>query len=327
MEPITAGPGPGGPRPQQFAAPVDKPEPEQRRRGGGVRRAFLLLILLGIVGGGGWYGYKHKDLVIALVRSFTTASAKSVPVVVAPEGAAKTPGGETQSAAFAAAAVAPATTSASIGPEFLKRPLWTTVKQEFPEWYDARVAEATHLSAEGKPDDEIIRHLVQGLVTLRRENSQAALAASTAKHRELATAFLNNLKQLAGESSDGCYDFISKGETSPFIVSRMGDADKSANIDTQVITILSAISEGKKTPVTHASPMKADYDVLASELTRLGWTQADMQLFADPKALARAPRDRICKMLQDWFSAHLAISDPAVQERLLFETLKPVISG
>jgi hypothetical protein len=32
-------------------------------------------------------------------------------------------------------------------------------------------------------------------------------------------------------------------------------------------------------------------------------------------------------MLQDWFSAHLAITDPAVQERLLFETLKPVVSG
>ncbi len=62
--------------------------------------------------------------------------------------------------------------------------------------------------------------------------------------------------------------------------------------------------------------------MLASELTRLGWTQQDMQLFADPKALARAPRDRVCKMLQDWFSAHLAITDPAVQERLLFETLE-----
>jgi hypothetical protein len=107
----------------------------------------------------------------------------------------------------------------------------------------------------------------------------------------------------------------------------MQDAGKSASIEHQVMTIISAISEGKKTPATHTAPVKADYDMLASELTRLGWTQADMQLFADPKALARAPRDRVCKMLQDWFSAHLAISDPAVQERLLFETLKPVVSG
>ena len=69
------------------------------------------------------------------------------------------------------------------------------------------------------------------------------------------------------------------------------------------------------------------YVVLAGELGRLGWTQADMQLFANPKALAQAPRSRVCSMLKDWFTAHLAIQDPSTQERLLFETLKPVISG
>jgi hypothetical protein len=209
----------------------------------------------------------------------------------------------------------------------MKRPVWASVKEAFPVWYDARVTEVSHLSAEGKSDDEIVRHLIEALVALRRENSQAALAASTAKHKELAEAFLNNLKQLAQESGDGCYDFISKGEISPFILGRMSDANKSTGIEHQVMTIISAISEGKKTPVAHSAPVKADYDMLAGELTRLGWTQQDMQLFADPKALARAPRDRVCKMLQDWFSAHLAIADPAVQERLLFETLKPVVSG
>ncbi len=69
----------------------------------------------------------------------------------------------------------------------------------------------------------------------------------------------------------------------------MGDAEKSAPVDQQVIDNPPAISEGKKTPVTHAAPVKADYDVLAGELTRLGWTQQDMQLFANPMALAQAP--------------------------------------
>jgi hypothetical protein len=32
-------------------------------------------------------------------------------------------------------------------------------------------------------------------------------------------------------------------------------------------------------------------------------------------------------MVQDWFTAHLAIQDPGTQERLLFETLRPVVSG
>jgi GYF domain 2 len=318
----------GGARRLQPSAPVvTQQEPEPKRRGG-AKRFLVAMLLLAILGGGGYFGFKHKEELQALIRAKTGSGNDPVPVVAAPDGAAKTPaaGSESQSAAVAAATVSPAATS-GFGAEFLKRPVWATVKEAFPEWYDARVTEVTHLSAEGKPDDEIVRHLIEALVALRRENSQAALSASTAKHKELAEAFLNNLKQLAQESGDGCYDFISKGETSPFILGRMQDAGKSASIEHQVMTIISAISEGKKTPATHTAPVKADYDMLASELTRLGWTQADMQLFADPKALARAPRDRVCKMLQDWFSAHLAISDPAVQERLLFETLKPVVSG
>jgi hypothetical protein len=32
-------------------------------------------------------------------------------------------------------------------------------------------------------------------------------------------------------------------------------------------------------------------------------------------------------MVQDWFLAHLSVEDKATQERLLVETLKPVVSG
>ncbi len=107
----------------------------------------------------------------------------------------------------------------------------------------------------------------------------------------------------------------------------MVDAEKGRPLETQVLAVVAAIAEGRKTPATHAAPLKADYDMLAAELGRLGWTQADMQLFADPKALAKAPHERVCKMVQDWFTAHLSIQDAGTQERLLFETLKPVIAG
>jgi hypothetical protein len=32
-------------------------------------------------------------------------------------------------------------------------------------------------------------------------------------------------------------------------------------------------------------------------------------------------------MVKDWFTAHLAVEDQPTQERLLVETLKPVVSG
>ena len=31
--------------------------------------------------------------------------------------------------------------------------------------------------------------------------------------------------------------------------------------------------------------------------------------------------------LQEWFVAHLAVQDKATRDRLLYETLKPVVSG
>jgi hypothetical protein len=236
------------------------------------------------------------------------------------------PANPTAVAAVQPIATAPAS-SDDIDRKLQGRSMWVTVKQEFPDWYQARVAEVMRLNSENKDQSEITRYLVGELVSLRRENAKYALAASTTSHKALAAAFLANLNQLSQESGDGCYDFISKGESSATIVARIDDPAKSTEIEAQVVAVVGAIVEGKKQPAEHAPPVKTDYDVLAGELGRLGWTQADMQLFANPKALAQAPRARVCNMLKDWFTAHLAIQDPSTQERLLFETLKPVISG
>jgi hypothetical protein len=88
-----------------------------------------------------------------------------------------------------------------------------------------------------------------------------------------------------------------------------------------------AVVEGQQNPITRSSPLTTDYNLLAAELGTIGWSQADIQLFADPKALSEAPRDRVCKMVKDWFTAHLAVKDDAARERLLFETLRLVIAG
>ena len=65
----------------------------------------------------------------------------------------------------------------------------------------------------------------------------------------------------------------------------------------------------------------------AKELTKLGWKEQDLQTFSNPQLLSREPPERVCQMVQDWFSAHLAVADQGTQERLLVETLKPVVSG
>lgn len=305
-------------RPSELSAQPRPEAPPASSRGR--KLALVATGLIAMTGIGFWLSSEYKDDVFTYMHTDDAEPSATATANVVP------------SATPATTAAVQTMVTASHSPEDIDRKLqsrgmWVSVKQEFPDWYQARVAEVARLSAENKEQAEINHYLVTELVALRRENAKYALAASTTRHKELATAFLANLTQLSQESGDDCYEFISKGESSPAIVHRLDDPKKSAEIEAQVVAVVGAIAEGKKQPAEHAAPVKTDYDVLAGELGRLGWTQADMQLFANPKALAQAPRARVCSMLKDWFTAHLAIQDPSTQERLLFETLKPVISG
>lgn len=205
---------------------------------------------------------------------------------------------------------------------------WPVIKREFPDWYGERLREATKLVSENKPEDEINKTLVDQMISLRRQNAGAALSASTPKLRALASAFLENLRQLKAQSTTACFNFISQGEGTPGVIDQFQASDGvKSPMQLQVAAIFDAIGEGRKSPITHEKPIKADYDALMEQLSKLGWSQTDVATFADPKALARAEPARVCQMVQDWFVAHISITDEGTQERLLGETLRPVVSG
>jgi hypothetical protein len=218
--------------------------------------------------------------------------------------------------------------SGSLDAKLQKTAHWPVIKREFPDWYGERLREAVQLASENRPEDEINKALVDQLITLRRQNSAQALAASPLKLRALASAFLANLRQLKSQSTTACFNFISQGEGTPGVIDQFQSADGAKSpMQLQVAAIFEAIGEGRKSPVTHEKPIKADYDTLMDQLAKLGWSQTDVATFADPKALARAEPARVCQMVQDWFVAHISITDDATQERLLGETLRPVVSG
>lgn len=318
-------------RPSELSA---QPRPQAEPASRGRRLALVAAGLVAMTGAGAWISSQYTDEMFTYLQSDDNTALETGAAALPagkPDAASK---GTATAAAIPTAVTATATTTAAgpltaddIDRDMQNRGIWVTIKQEFPDWYQARVTDLTRFSSEQKSQVEIGRYLANALVAFRRENAKYALAAGTSRHKELAAAFLANLNRLSQESGDSCYDFISKGELSTTIIERIGDPAKSTEIDAQVLATVGAIVEGRKQPAEHSAPVKTDYDVLAGELGRLGWTQADMQLFANPKALAQAPRARVCNMLKDWFTAHLAIQDPSTQERLLFETLKPVISG
>ena len=143
----------------------------------------------------------------------------------------------------------------------------------------------------------------------------------------MASAFLDNLKSLSERSVGACFGFISQGETAPVVLELMQTPDQAASVQTQVAAIFEAIADGRKTPTQHEKAVKTDYEVLVQELSKLGWKENDLKVFSNPQALSHEPPSRVCQMVQDWFTAHLAVADKATQERLLVETLKPVVSG
>ncbi|MBU2583420.1 MAG: DUF4339 domain-containing protein [Alphaproteobacteria bacterium] len=313
---------------------------------------------------GGYMAFLNQDAIVTYMneQTGTSATANNAPPVVKAESGTKTASLENPSAAPAPpAAAAPPPAPAIEGPRIegitvtippsapaaappasadtsdrvplvtidsnlQKSQLWQVIKAEFPGWYQERVNEISRLSNSASETD-LSKHLIGKLVALRRENATQALASSTGSLQSVASAFLTNLKSLAGHSTEACYTFISKGETSPAVIALFPKPGYGDAIEGQIAAVFRAVADGRKTPIQRPKATKPDYDVLAGELTKIGWSKADLGLFSNPQALAKAPPEQVCKMVQDWFTAHIAIEDKAVQERLLVETLRPVIAG
>jgi hypothetical protein len=291
----------------------------------GARRALGVAMLLALLAaGGGWYVWQ-KGGGVKTAGPKTEDAAKTEQTAAKPQPPAQT------------AALAPPPVTASpeaveqgaqaLDAKFQRTPMWSVVKREFPDWYSEQLREAAKLSAENQPEMAVTKHLAHALVELRRKHADQALAASTDKLKLVANAFLDNLKKLSAQSVGACYGFISQGETAPVVLELLQSPDQGASVQAQVAAIFEAIADGRKTPTTHERAQKTDYEVLVQQLTKLGWKENDLKVFSNPAALSREPPARVCQMVQDWFVAHLSVEDKATQERLLVETLKPVVSG
>jgi hypothetical protein len=325
----------------QYGAPQASPYgdgqfEEEKPKRGILKQAVIALLAIAVIGGGAFGIVMYKDKFTQLV-SGPAKKADEPAIAAAPTDTEAAPAEEQQTAAVEEQPALPE--SDSTGPDMTaidgsaidarlqKVPLWEMLKKDYPEWYIGNVAAAEKLSSEQKPALEVTTQLVQGLVDLRRQKAPNALAASPEKLKSVATAFLENLRSLQAQSVGACYGFISKGELSPAVIEIMQSPESATAINAQLSAIFEAAAEGAKAPVKHESAGKADYDVLIAELSKLGWKEEDLQVFSNPRLLAKREPAQVCKMVQDWFSAHLAVPDAAAQDRLLYETLKPVVSG
>ena len=277
--------------------------------------ASVLMIVL--LGGGAFALHTTGHLDTLLTRlSFSSSPQKSAaPVVVAKPDTHRQP-----QAGYS-------DNPMDVDRSFQRAELWQLLKKEFPDWYTQRVLDTARLKSEGKTEKEIAQQLAEQLVALRRKHVSDALAASGQHLKSVASSFLDNLERLSKHSIDACYGFISQGETSPLIVELTRASEHRPALQQQSAAIFAAIAEGRRTPAVHKPPTREDYDKLAIQLAKRGWSPVDLQLFSDARSLAKATPERVCKMVQDWFAAQLAVGEEDVQVRLLIEALKPVVAG
>ena len=286
----------------------------QPQRGRGARVAMLLLIVTAL-GAVGWFAYPYRDRLKELIGSMSSI-ATSDAFAIADRKSLEVP-------PLAGFSDSPETTDAKLQ----AAALWRVIKRDFPDWYTQRVTEAVTMARDSKDQAAIGQHVARKLVELRRQQVANALSAPLPRLKTVATAFFDNLAQLRGRSTDACYGFISQGEANPAIVAMLqGSSNHTAYLQAQLTTVFEAIAEGRKQPRVYPQPRQTDYDKLAADLTKRGWTPEDMKLFSNERALAQATPEKVCQMVHDWFAAQLSLSDPEAQMRLLVESLRPVVA-
>jgi len=295
------------------------PEFAPRRRR--LRRKLTAIVCIGLLVGGGWYASTRSETLVKLMGRYATW----VPAGLSDMATGKFSTGpkDLQTSPFKGLTGPPN----ALEPTLQATPLWRLLKRDYPEWYADRLKEIATLAAQNKDDLAIGQQLARALVTLRRQNAGVALAAGFPQLKTLATSFYENLVQLGKHSSEVCFEFISKGEAGPLVVSLMQNPAYTPKLQAQVLAVFEAIADGRKSARAYPQPRKTDYDALAADLAKRGWSQADLQLFSDERALSNAGPEKVCQMVRDWFAAQLALKDPDMQLRLLVESLKPIVAG
>jgi hypothetical protein len=286
-----------------------------------LRRALVVCVCLAALGGGGWYADQHSDKLRTFIQTLPSRLPSGLLDMATGKNTADRKNLEISPIkGFSGAPDA-------LDQTLQATPLWRIIKREFPDWYAERLKEIAALAAENKDDDAIGQQLTRALVTLRRQQVGNALAAGFPQLKAVASTFYDNLVQLRKHSSEACFEFISLGEASPLIVSLLQNPTYTALLQAQLVAVFEAIADGRKAARAYPQPRKTDYDTLAADLAKRGWTQADLQLFSNERALAGAGAEKVCQLVGDWFAAQLALKDPDMQLRLLVDSLKPVVAG
>jgi hypothetical protein len=304
----------GDARPRRQARKQHPPQDHSRRRKRSRAAVGIMLTGLVVVGSAAAAAYVWRDRVAGVITRLT---APAEPVATTPVDAKA-----------ALPAMPPAQPESLAAQDAVDTsPVWVFVRGEFPEWHAERKREAQRIRAEKQSEAAVNRYLAEQLVLLRRNYADDALGAPLENLQKVADAFTRSLLELNRYSVDACHGYISHGEASNAVLPLLAQKELSDVIEQQLLAVFEAVAAGRRERVQHLPPRKTDYDQLVVALVRRGWTQGDLQMFSDPRALSAAQPVVVCKLVREWFQAQRVVEDNGAQLRLLAESLRPVVGG
>ena len=298
------------------SASAEHDQGEDRPRRGG--RILALLLLVAMLAGAGGGAYVYRDQLTGMAASLTAAlSAASGAMDIADRKSLETP----PLVGFRAGPID------AVDATLQNTALWRVIKREFPDWYAERLKEAAALARDNKDDAVIGQVVARKLVELRRQQVANGLSAKLPMLKTVATAYYDSLTRLRKYNPEACSGFIKEGEAEPLIVALLQGSEHTAHLQALETAVFEAIADGRQVPRVHPRPNQAQYGMLASELGKRGWTQADFQLLTSKQGLSQAAPDKVCQLVQEFFGAQLQLPDTEVQMRLLTDSLRPVFAG
>lgn len=282
-----------------------------------LRKALTVVALLAVIAGAGYGAYTFRSQIMGIAGLAGSERKQAVPVIVSDRKLLDVPPLKGLQG-----------TPEEIDGNLQQTALWRVIKREFPEWYVEQIKSTSDLSARNTDKAEVAQKMAQALVLLRRQQLNNALSASVPRLRLVASSFFENLAELRKTSDVACFEFIARGEASPLVVTMLQGSPHVPRLQAQMTAVYEAIADGRKTPRAYPAPKREDYEKLALDLQQQrGWTQADLQLFTNERALSQATPGKVCQLVHDWFAAQLDIKDADMQVRLLVDSLKPVVAG
>jgi hypothetical protein len=290
---------------------------DEPRAAGGLARVAALGVLVVALAGIAALAYPYRTQVMGLIASYTAYTAPSGAMGVSDRKSLETP----PLVGFRAGSLE------AVDKTLQTTALWRVIKREFPDWYTQRLNEAAALAREDKSDAVIGQFVARKLAELRRQQVANGLSATMERLKTVAVAYLEVLTRLRAQSPETCSGLIRQGEADPGIVALLQGSEQTAYLQALSTVIFEAIAEGRQLPRVHPRPTQAHHAMLASDLAKRGWTQDDFRILSNEQAMAQAPPEKVCQLVQDLFAAQLSLPDTDAQLRLLVDSLRPVFSG